>query len=233
MTDRITADILVEAFDLARPDFDDLKDRIEEAAAAHKATLTVDGRLYLADSAPAAPPSAPADADLRDRIAETVRAFDFGNYGLDAVDVALHDYPEQQEWVPALADAVLAVLSAPADHAAVLGEAITALEALAADGEHDPSTYVEELRRMADETQQAEAHASQNAWRVELYDPAAEEWVPGSSLADLATARARLANALERSPKWKDNDTHVQRRIVRETTTYTIEARQADTAEEA
>ncbi|MBD0743524.1 hypothetical protein [Streptomyces sp. CBMA152] len=47
MTDRITADILVEAFHLAKPDFDDLKDRIEEAAAAHKATVTVDDRLYL------------------------------------------------------------------------------------------------------------------------------------------------------------------------------------------
>jgi hypothetical protein len=73
MTTRITADILVEAFCLAKPDFDDLKDRIEDAAAAHKATVTVDGRLYLAPQSAA--PSAPVDrasvlreaADVRGR----------------------------------------------------------------------------------------------------------------------------------------------------------------------
>jgi len=62
MTDRITADILVEAFDLALPDFDDLKDRIEEAAAAHKATLTVDGRRYPAAATPVPPPAERAAA---------------------------------------------------------------------------------------------------------------------------------------------------------------------------
>jgi hypothetical protein len=126
--------------------------------------------------------------------------------------------------------------------AAVLREAAGQYERLlaniGADTEQDPRYWtgvhhvITGLRRMADEAQQVEARASQNAWRVELYDPAAEEWVPGSSLADLAAARARLAHARSRSPKWKDDDTHVQRRIVRETTTYTVEAPQADTAGE-
>lgn len=52
MTERITADILVEAHDLALPDFADLRDRIVEAASTHKATVTVDGRRYLAVDAP-------------------------------------------------------------------------------------------------------------------------------------------------------------------------------------
>lgn len=75
MTDRITADILVEAFDLALPDFDDLKDRIEEAAAAHKATLTVDGRRYPAAATPVPPPAdrAAYAQGIRDAIAELER----------------------------------------------------------------------------------------------------------------------------------------------------------------
>ncbi|MEU5580978.1 hypothetical protein ABZ791_30340 [Streptomyces huasconensis] len=76
MTDRITADILVEAFDLAKPDFDDLKDRIEEAAAAHKATVTVDGRLY---------PGADAPADRAAVLREAADAIDaaFPGFGID------------------------------------------------------------------------------------------------------------------------------------------------------
>lgn len=46
MSDHMTAVIVVEVHSLAMPDFDDLKARIEEAAAAHKATVTVDGRRH-------------------------------------------------------------------------------------------------------------------------------------------------------------------------------------------
>ncbi|MFR9796165.1 hypothetical protein ACL02U_09715 [Streptomyces sp. MS06] len=46
MNDRITATIEIDAYDLALPDYEDLKARIEEAAAAHKATVTVNGRRY-------------------------------------------------------------------------------------------------------------------------------------------------------------------------------------------
>lgn len=49
-------------------------------------------------------------------IAEAIKEFDFGNFGLDEVDIGLHDYPDDQEWVPALAekigDAVRGVMGA-------------------------------------------------------------------------------------------------------------------------
>lgn len=46
---RFTGAILVEAFDLADADYTDLKNRIEEAAATHKATVIIDGRKHPAD----------------------------------------------------------------------------------------------------------------------------------------------------------------------------------------
>lgn len=45
---RIYADIHIEAADLAKPDFDELKARIEEIADEFKATVTIDGREYPA-----------------------------------------------------------------------------------------------------------------------------------------------------------------------------------------
>ena len=47
---RIRADILFEAVDLAKPDFDELKKRIEEIADEYKATVTINGRLYPSDT---------------------------------------------------------------------------------------------------------------------------------------------------------------------------------------
>lgn len=86
---------------------------------------------------PAAPP-APADQNLRDRIAQAVQPTlnaQAGRPGLKAQEIA---------------DAVLAVLPAPADRAAVLREAA---DELARGLGHEES--VRELRRMADEAQQA------------------------------------------------------------------------------
>lgn len=153
MTDRITADILVEAFDLAMPDFNDLKGRIEEAAAAHKTTVTVDGRMYPAPDAPtAAPPapSAPADRDLRDRIRRAICEADGFAWDPDVLE------PDEYG---GHADAVLAVHPAPADRAAVLREAA---DAIAADNDRrmwasKPGQHwaADLLRRMADEAQQA------------------------------------------------------------------------------
>ncbi|MGW5175925.1 hypothetical protein ACWERY_16375 [Streptomyces sp. NPDC004082] len=46
-------------------------------------------------------------SSLQQRVEATIRDFPFGNYGLNDVDIALHDHPEYQEWVPELARAVL------------------------------------------------------------------------------------------------------------------------------
>ncbi|MFI8191419.1 hypothetical protein ACIF8T_21790 [Streptomyces sp. NPDC085946] len=79
-----------------------------------------------------------------------------------------------------------------------------------------------ELRRLADETQPAEAHPTEHTWAAELYDPVAEEWVPGTRYRARARAVAHLTHARAIGPTWKDG-TLTQRRLVRATTTYTVE----------
>lgn len=63
---------------------------------------------------------------------------------------------------------------------------------------------------------------SRERWRVETYDPVANEWAPGSPMATRGEALARLTQAEKVAPRWRDG-TPVRRRIVRETTTYTAE----------
>lgn len=45
--------------------------------------------------------------ELRDRLADVIRDFPFDNYGLDDFSYLLEDTPDTQEWVPALASAIL------------------------------------------------------------------------------------------------------------------------------
>ncbi|MER6534349.1 hypothetical protein ABT215_11160 [Streptomyces sp900105755] len=98
-----------------------------------------------------------------------------------------------------------------------------------ADGRYVTRTFGHQaaalLRRLADEEPQqdaAEAHPAEHKWAAELYDPAADEWVPGTRY----LVRDRAVNALEHGrrigPTWKDG-TPTQRRLVRATTTYTVE----------
>ncbi|MFD5910247.1 hypothetical protein ACFWHL_16170 [Streptomyces massasporeus] len=49
-------------------------------------------------------------SELRDRLAAAIREFPFDNYGLDDVSYLLEATPDTQEWVPALADALLPVV---------------------------------------------------------------------------------------------------------------------------
>lgn len=67
-----------------------------------------------------------------------------------------------------------------------------------------------------------EAHEPEHSWAAELHDPLADEWVPGTRF----LARERAVNALEYGrrigPAWKDG-TPTERRLVRATTTYTVE----------
>jgi hypothetical protein len=99
--------------------------------------------------ASAAPP-APADADLRDRIAQALADND-GWVWAEGFDKTRS--PSFQGYLRA-ADAVLAALPAPADRAGVLREA--AVELRKQTLLHDDCVCVGELRRMADEAQQAE-----------------------------------------------------------------------------
>lgn len=92
-----------------------------------------------------------------------------------------------------------------------------------ADGTFRPGVNRAELRRMADETPAAEAYPPQCRWRVELFDYLAEEWVPGGTrYPERHQAMERCQAMREKAPVWKDGPP-VQRRVVRETTTYTVE----------
>lgn len=86
---------------------------------------------------------------LRDRIRRVLCDHDGKDYlwGTDLLEP--DEYGE-------LADALLAVLPASADRAAVLDEAAEAVAELIADGEHDPDCLVAELRRMAAEARGAQ-----------------------------------------------------------------------------
>lgn len=81
------------------------------------------------------------------------------------------------------------------------------------------------LAKWEDEQANAEeAHPLHERWRVEIYDPLAKEWAPGTPFLVRDRAVERLNMAQIHSPRWADDDTPVARRLVRETTTYTVEA---------
>jgi hypothetical protein len=127
--------------------------------------------------------------------------------------------------------------SAPADRAAILREAAGALLAADAEARKEGAlawTLPEAaalLRRMADEAQQPEtqadqAHPAEHTWAAELHDPLADEWVPGTRYLVRDRAVNALAHARTVGPTWRDG-TPTRRRLVRATTTYTVEAEPA------
>lgn len=71
------------------------------------------------------------------------------------------------------------------------------------------------------EAHDTEARPPREQWRVEIFDPLAEEWAPGMSFPDRERAAQRLDEQAY-SPRW-GTDTPPRRRLVRETTTWTVE----------
>jgi len=45
--------------------------------------------------------------DRKERIVFAITEFPFWNYGMDDVSSAIEEDPEAQEWIPALADAII------------------------------------------------------------------------------------------------------------------------------
>ena len=127
------------------------------------------------------------------------------------------------------------------DRAAVLDEAANALAALGPEdslvsGAKAWVEAVETLRRLAGEARgeretQAEAHPAEHTWAAELHDPLADEWVPGTRYLARDRAVNALAHARRIGPTWKDG-TPTQRRLVRATTTYTVETGGAAVAQQ-
>lgn len=54
-----------------------------------------------------------ATNDRREVVADTIRRFPFDDYGLDSVSYLLEESPDTQEWVAALADAIVSALGQP------------------------------------------------------------------------------------------------------------------------
>lgn len=152
------------------PAFAAVMSRVNVAIQRTDADDTHWGPLYAAvaealrPAAVSVPPPAPRADDqaaLRDRIAAAIRAFDFSDYGMDDVSYALEADPDAQEWVPSLADAVLAVLPPTADRAAVIAATARAC------AEHLRDTYSDMWT--ADAARSLELHAA----RIERGEPTA------------------------------------------------------------
>ncbi|MFF1957998.1 hypothetical protein ACFVWX_13530 [Streptomyces sp. NPDC058220] len=78
------------------------------------------------------------------------------------------------------------------------------------------------LRAELEQARASEAHPAEHTWAAELYDPLADEWVPSTRYIDRDRAVNHLAHASAVGPTWKDG-TPTRRRLVRATTTYTVE----------
>lgn len=63
-----------------------------------------------------------AGSPLREQVEAAIRDFPFDNYGMDDVSYALEGDPDGQDWVPALARAVLKVFGQRAEAEAAGGE---------------------------------------------------------------------------------------------------------------
>ncbi|HEX6518305.1 MAG TPA: hypothetical protein VF049_22280 [Nocardioidaceae bacterium] len=91
-----------------------------------------------------------------------------------------------------------------------------------ADGEHELCGAECPAVGQPAETHDTEARPSVHRWGTELYAPLTDEWIPTTHYLVRDRALAALAYLRARAPKWKDG-TPVERRLVRETTTWTVE----------
>lgn len=64
---------------------------------------------------------------------------------------------------------------------------------------------------------------SRSRWHVETLDPLVNEWASGLALITRTAAVIKLDHLAKIAPTWRHDGSPVRRRIVRETTTYTVE----------
>ncbi|MFB8101324.1 hypothetical protein ACFC3O_00555 [Streptomyces sp. NPDC056007] len=129
----------------------------------------------------------------------------------------------------------------PADRAAVLNETADRLQRRATQLNAvwlRADQVIDAIRRIADEKAEedrlaadaaagvqpptSDAHPAEHSWAAELHDPLADEWVPFGSSNVRATAVHSLERGRRLAPVWADG-TPTKRRLVRATTTYTVE----------
>ena len=70
--------------------------------------------------------------------------------------------------------------------------------------------------------QETEAHPAKTQWAVEIYDPRHSMWVAPTRFHAPEVAADAMKDYEKSTPTWSDGSP-VQQRIVRETTTYTVE----------
>ncbi|MBD9723481.1 hypothetical protein PV755_46535 [Streptomyces caniscabiei] len=213
---------------LAARDWLTTEDRWDNATSSFRANYLSDAREVIALVQAAVVPAADRAA-LRDRIADALYVHDHPGWRVPLREADVE--PVYQE----RAAAILSVLPAPADRAAVLEEAADKLAEFIAL--HGPTSRTVAgwtgaeafLRRMAVESAvvdrvaaETEAHPAEHTWAAELHDPLADEWVPGTRYTDRDRAVNALTHAKRLGPTWKDG-TPTERRLVRATTTYTVE----------
>ncbi|WP_069743059.1 hypothetical protein [Streptomyces sp. EN23] len=138
-------------------------------------------------------------------------------------------------------DAAVGVLDAPTDRAAILTEAERTmlnyalnqaqLRIWAGHGSHteEEQAALVSLRRLAggaaagvQPPTTSEAHPTTTQWAVELYDPRHSTWVGTTRFHTPEVAADAQAAYEENTPTWTDGSP-VRRRIVRVTTTYTVQ----------
>lgn len=94
--------------------------------------------------------------DARRLVQQAIENFPFDDYGLDDTD----PNSEYAEWVPALATAIVETLGeippASATRAAVVGEAVAALQRMREDGETDMRQAIAIIEGLAQDGNQAE-----------------------------------------------------------------------------
>jgi hypothetical protein len=104
-----------------------------------------------------------------------------------------------------------------------LDEARAALHAFSVHPQFTDALEAFEAAVRANERGATEAHPPRHRWYVETLDGLADQWAPGMRLTDQQQAATRLRDLNQHHPRWRDG-TAVQRRLVRETTSYTVEA---------
>jgi hypothetical protein len=92
-----------------------------------------------------------------------------------------------------------------------------------AQGADDVADMLRAGERLERQETPVEHRPPRHRWAAEFRDPIADEWIPGTRFLNRHHAVERYEAAIEHASAWKDG-TPVERRLVRETTTYTVEA---------
>jgi hypothetical protein len=201
-------------------------DQIRDAARLHQQQLIGTSELYAvieADApASAVVPAADRAAVYREVAAECDKAG--GAYGQrGANDAAGAAFALMETFLRKADEAEYVAAPCSVGGCEPGGEPCSTHERLMAHAEGDHELCAPDcggaVDRVAAET---EAQPPLHRWRVETRDGLADQWAPGSPYPSRQQAVERYEGLNQHHPTWRDG-TPVERRITRETTTFTVE----------